>query len=252
MFGRHPMELWLALQYPTTKLHSTTVTQVLSLHCWSLCLIYVLPIQEIFGPVLAVYPYPDNDFRAAAKLANETSPYGLTAAIFVHDQSARNELCEVFRQAAGNFYINDKSTGSVVGQQPFGGARLSGEGFLFEGSAAWLAVRGCQVRGFCLRGSSVWLVVRDCQVRGFCLRGSAAWLAVRGCQVRGFCLRGSSVWLVVRGCQVSGCCLRGSAVWLVVRGCQVRVFLFEGECSVTGCERLSGEGFFVWGGSAVE
>ena len=85
------------------------------------------PLQEIFGPVLTVYPYPDEQFVQMAELADQTSPYGLTGAIYVQDPEAREKLCETFRDTAGNFYINDKSTGSIVGQQPFGGARLSGE-----------------------------------------------------------------------------------------------------------------------------
>ncbi|KAK7093686.1 delta-1-pyrroline-5-carboxylate dehydrogenase, mitochondrial-like [Littorina saxatilis] len=82
--------------------------------------------EEIFGPVLTVYVYPDDQFEQTAKLANETSPFALTGAIFVQEQTARMKLCETFHEAAGNFYINDKSTGSIVGQQPFGGARMSG------------------------------------------------------------------------------------------------------------------------------
>ena len=87
-------------------------------------------LQEIFGPVLTVYPYPDDQFVQTAELADKTSPYGLTGAIYVQDPEARKKLCETFRDTAGNFYINDKSTGSIVGQQPFGGARLSGESSL--------------------------------------------------------------------------------------------------------------------------
>ena len=64
------------------------------------------------------------------EVANKTSPFGLTGAIFVKDPDARAKLCDALRDVAGNFYINDKSTGSVVGQQPFGGARLSGESVL--------------------------------------------------------------------------------------------------------------------------
>ncbi|XP_076451536.1 delta-1-pyrroline-5-carboxylate dehydrogenase, mitochondrial-like [Babylonia areolata] len=86
----------------------------------------VLMQEEIFGPVLTVYPYPDEQFLQTAEVANQTSPFGLTGAIYVQDGAAREQLCAMFRDAAGNFYINDKSTGSVVGQQPFGGARLSG------------------------------------------------------------------------------------------------------------------------------
>ncbi|XP_005104427.1 delta-1-pyrroline-5-carboxylate dehydrogenase, mitochondrial [Aplysia californica] len=82
--------------------------------------------EEIFGPVLTVYAYPDNQVKETVELARTTSPFGLTGAIYVEDAAAKAELSEAFRFAAGNFYINDKSTGSVVGQQPFGGARLSG------------------------------------------------------------------------------------------------------------------------------
>lgn len=82
--------------------------------------------EEIFGPVLTVYPYPDDQYLQTAELASHTSPFGLTGAIYVQDGEAREKLCDMFRDATGNFYINDKSTGSIVGQQPFGGARLSG------------------------------------------------------------------------------------------------------------------------------
>ncbi|CAG5115110.1 unnamed protein product [Candidula unifasciata] len=82
--------------------------------------------EEIFGPVLTVYAYPDAKLDDAIELAQTTSPYALTGAIFVEDKAAREKLIDAFRYCAGNFYINDKSTGSVVGQQPFGGARLSG------------------------------------------------------------------------------------------------------------------------------
>ena len=77
--------------------------------------------------MLTVYPYPDDQFVQTAELASRTSPFGLTGAIYVLEPGARKQLVEVMRDAAGNFYINDKCTGSVVGQQPFGGARLSGE-----------------------------------------------------------------------------------------------------------------------------
>nr|XP_022336824.1 delta-1-pyrroline-5-carboxylate dehydrogenase, mitochondrial-like [Crassostrea virginica] len=82
--------------------------------------------EEIFGPVLTVFPYPDDEYLKYAEMATKTSPFALTGAIFVKDQKVREELIDIFKDAAGNFYINDKSTGSVVGQQPFGGARLSG------------------------------------------------------------------------------------------------------------------------------
>jgi len=82
--------------------------------------------EELFGPVVTVYVYPDDKFTETIKLAQTSSPFALTGAIYVEDPAAREELVESMRYCAGNFYINDKSTGSVVGQQPFGGARLSG------------------------------------------------------------------------------------------------------------------------------
>ncbi|KAH9510028.1 Delta-1-pyrroline-5-carboxylate dehydrogenase, mitochondrial [Bulinus truncatus] len=82
--------------------------------------------EEIFGPVVTVYVYPDNQLKETVKIAQTSSPYALTGAIFVQDKAAKEELAEAFRYCAGNFYINDKSTGAVVGQQPFGGAKLSG------------------------------------------------------------------------------------------------------------------------------
>ncbi len=82
--------------------------------------------EEIFGPVLTIYIYPENQFTEALELCNTTSPYGLTGSIFANDRKAINEAYQSLRHAAGNFYINDKPTGAVVGQQPFGGARGSG------------------------------------------------------------------------------------------------------------------------------
>jgi 1-pyrroline-5-carboxylate dehydrogenase len=82
--------------------------------------------EEIFGPVLTVYVYKDRELSEAVELCDTTSPYALTGAIFAHDRSAIVELARGLRHAAGNFYINDKPTGAVVGQQPFGGARASG------------------------------------------------------------------------------------------------------------------------------
>jgi 1-pyrroline-5-carboxylate dehydrogenase len=82
--------------------------------------------EEIFGPVLTVYVYPDADFAKTLKLCDETSPYALTGAVFAQDRSAIALAERALRFAAGNFYINDKPTGAVVGQQPFGGARASG------------------------------------------------------------------------------------------------------------------------------
>jgi 1-pyrroline-5-carboxylate dehydrogenase len=82
--------------------------------------------EEIFGPVLTVYVYPDKEFDETLRLCDETSPYGLTGAIFAQDRAAIVKAQTVLRQAAGNFYVNDKPTGAVVGQQPFGGSRASG------------------------------------------------------------------------------------------------------------------------------
>jgi 1-pyrroline-5-carboxylate dehydrogenase len=82
--------------------------------------------EEIFGPVLTVFVYDDARLEEAAALAERTSPYGLTGAIFATDRAAIAKLATVFRFAAGNLYLNDKPTGAVVGQQPFGGARASG------------------------------------------------------------------------------------------------------------------------------
>ena len=82
--------------------------------------------EEIFGPVLTVYPYDDDKVDEAVKLCDTTSPYGLTGAVFGRDRLAVEKITEDLRYAAGNFYINDKPTGAVVGMQPFGGARASG------------------------------------------------------------------------------------------------------------------------------
>ncbi|MFN3411376.1 MAG: L-glutamate gamma-semialdehyde dehydrogenase [Exilispira sp.] len=82
--------------------------------------------EEIFGPVLTIYIYDDKDFEKAVELCNTTSNYGLTGSIFAKDRNIICKLEKDLRHAAGNFYINDKPTGAVVGQQPFGGARASG------------------------------------------------------------------------------------------------------------------------------
>jgi 1-pyrroline-5-carboxylate dehydrogenase len=82
--------------------------------------------EEIFGPVVTAYVYPDNEWRETLDVVDRTSPYALTGAVFSRDRVAVREAMSVLRNAAGNFYINDKPTGAVVGQQPFGGARGSG------------------------------------------------------------------------------------------------------------------------------
>ncbi|OGS11537.1 MAG: 1-pyrroline-5-carboxylate dehydrogenase [Elusimicrobia bacterium RIFOXYA12_FULL_57_11] len=82
--------------------------------------------EEIFGPVMTVYIYGDDKFEETLRLCDATSPYALTGAIFAQDRAAVLQAEDILRNAAGNFYINDKPTGAVVGQQPFGGARASG------------------------------------------------------------------------------------------------------------------------------
>jgi 1-pyrroline-5-carboxylate dehydrogenase len=87
---------------------------------------FVTMEEEIFGPVMTIFVYDDNKYDETLKLCDETSPFGLTGAIFSNDKYAMIQACRTLRYAAGNFYINDKPTGAMVGQQPFGGARASG------------------------------------------------------------------------------------------------------------------------------
>jgi 1-pyrroline-5-carboxylate dehydrogenase len=87
---------------------------------------YVTMCDEIFGPVITIYVYEDDNFEETLKLVDSTSPYALTGAIFANDRSVAEFATNALVNAAGNFYINDKPTGAVVGQQPFGGARASG------------------------------------------------------------------------------------------------------------------------------
>ena len=82
--------------------------------------------EEFFGPIVTTYVYPENEWEQTLELVDDTAPYGLTGAIFSQDRAAIDEAQEALRYAAGNFYVNDKPTGAVVGQQPFGGARASG------------------------------------------------------------------------------------------------------------------------------
>lgn len=82
--------------------------------------------EEIFGPVVTAYVYDDAQWGETLALVDRTSPYALTGAIFAQDRRAIVEAASSLRYSAGNFYINDKPTGAVVGQQPFGGARHSG------------------------------------------------------------------------------------------------------------------------------
>lgn len=87
---------------------------------------YITMCEELFGPVLTIYTYPAGDFEKALSLVDTTSPYALTGAVIAQDRSAIELATNRLRHAAGNFYINDKPTGAVVGQQPFGGSRASG------------------------------------------------------------------------------------------------------------------------------
>ncbi len=100
--------------------------------------------EELFGPVLSLYVYPENEFSEILDVVDRTSPYGLTGSIFADDRRAVIQAQQRLRYAAGNFYINDKPTGAVVGQQPFGGARASGTndkaGSMFN-LIRWVAVR---------------------------------------------------------------------------------------------------------------
>ncbi len=82
--------------------------------------------EEIFGPVMTIYVYDENDLDGALELCDTTSIYALTGAIFSDDRAIASMMANRLRHAAGNFYINDKPTGAVVGQQPFGGSRASG------------------------------------------------------------------------------------------------------------------------------
>jgi 1-pyrroline-5-carboxylate dehydrogenase len=94
-----------------------------------------LMCDEIFGPVVTVYVYPEEKFEETLELCNATSPYALTGGIFANDRFAIVTAVKALRNAAGNFYINDKPTGAVVGQQPFGGARASGTN---DKAGSWL------------------------------------------------------------------------------------------------------------------
>lgn len=87
---------------------------------------YVSMREEIFGPVLTVYVYPDQDLEETLALCDQSTPYALTGAIFAQDRQALVKMEKALAHAAGNFYLNDKPTGAVVGQQPFGGSRASG------------------------------------------------------------------------------------------------------------------------------
>jgi 1-pyrroline-5-carboxylate dehydrogenase len=87
---------------------------------------YRLLCEEIFGPVVTAHPYADDQWLETLQTIDRTSPYALTGSVFARDRAAIRTAASELRYAAGNFYINDKPTGAVVGQQPFGGARASG------------------------------------------------------------------------------------------------------------------------------
>jgi 1-pyrroline-5-carboxylate dehydrogenase len=87
---------------------------------------YRLMCEEIFGPVLTTYVYPAARWQETLSLVDQTGPYALTGAVFARDRKAIAEADRALRYSAGNYYLNDKPTGAVVGQQPFGGARASG------------------------------------------------------------------------------------------------------------------------------
>ena len=82
--------------------------------------------EELFGPIVTAFVYPDSKWQDTLELVDSTSPYALTGAVFARDRGALDEAAEALRYSAGNFYVNDKPTGAVVGQQPFGGGRASG------------------------------------------------------------------------------------------------------------------------------
>ncbi len=105
---------------------------------------YVTMEEELFGPVLTIYVYKDEAWRESLKLVDNTSPYGLTGAIFAKDRNIIVEASKKLENAAGNFYINDKPTGAVVNQQPFGGAR--GSGTNDKAGSMWNLIRWMSVR----------------------------------------------------------------------------------------------------------
>jgi 1-pyrroline-5-carboxylate dehydrogenase len=93
-------------------------------------------VRELFGPILTVYVYDDRQWAEVLELIPSSTPYALTGSVFASEPTIVDEALTALRGAAGNFYINDKPTGAVVGQQPFGGSRASGTndkaGFLFN------------------------------------------------------------------------------------------------------------------------
>jgi 1-pyrroline-5-carboxylate dehydrogenase len=105
---------------------------------------YITMCEELFGPVVTLYVFDDADFVATLELVDQTSPYALTGAIFARDRSVIRQALDALSDAAGNFYINDKPTGAVVGQQPFGGARGSGtndKAGAYQNLLRWVSTR---------------------------------------------------------------------------------------------------------------
>ena len=103
-----------------------------------------LMTEEIFGPVLTLYKYEDDELESALDVVDQSCDYALTGAIFARDRAVINHLANRLRHSAGNFYINDKPTGAVVGQQPFGGGRKSGTND--KAGSALNLIRWCSAR----------------------------------------------------------------------------------------------------------
>nr|NLI49350.1 L-glutamate gamma-semialdehyde dehydrogenase [Propionibacterium sp.] len=101
-------------------------------------------VTEYFGPILGLYVYDDDDYERVLELVDTTAPYALTGSVFATDRTAINHTMDRLRFTAGNFYINDKPTGAVVGQQPFGGARASGTND--KAGSLWNMIRWCSPR----------------------------------------------------------------------------------------------------------
>jgi 1-pyrroline-5-carboxylate dehydrogenase len=99
---------------------------------------------EYFGPILGIYVYDDADYEAMLDLVDTASPYALTGSVFATDRAAIDATMQRLRFTAGNFYVNDKPTGAVVGQQPFGGARASGTND--KAGSMWNLIRWCSPR----------------------------------------------------------------------------------------------------------
>ena len=124
------MEILIGGKYDESKGYFIEPTVVLSTDPKS-----KLMVEEVFGPVLTLYVYPENEYLETLELCDQTSPYALTGGIFALDRGAIVKAMDKLRHAAGNFYVNDKPTGAVVGQQPFGGSRASGTN---DKAGSWL------------------------------------------------------------------------------------------------------------------